>query len=216
MPGRQRVTTSAAIDATFFATPDDFRHWLLAHHERARELWVGFHKRGTGRPSLTWPESVAEALCVGWIDGVRRRIDDERYAIRFTPRKPTSTWSTVNVTLMQKLIADGRVAPAGLRAFERRTAAKSGVYAYEQAGAAELEAQAKRLFRGHPAAWAFFQSQPAWYRKTAIWRIVSAKRDDTRARRLAELIDHCDRGRTIPSLTRMPVAAKGASRRTRG
>ena len=190
------------IDPAYFATPAALRAWLEAHHDSARELWVGFHKKGTGRPSITWPESVAEALCVGWIDGVRRRVDDERYAIRFTPRKPTSTWSTVNIRTMHELIAAGRVRPAGMRAFERRTAANSGVYAFEQPRPAELDPDAERQFRANPRAWEYFQSRPASYRNTALWRVASAKRAETRARRLAELIECSAEGRTIPALTR--------------
>lgn len=192
----------APIAPTYFATPDEFRAWLDANHDSARELWVGFHRKGSGRPSMTWPESVAEALCAGWIDGVRRGVDGERYAIRFTPRKATSTWSAVNVAMMERLLAEGRVRDAGRRAFERRTAERSGIYAYEQRGSAALDGEAEREFRAHANAWAYFQARPAGYRKTAIWRVVSAKRPETRAKRLAELIACSAEGRTIPSLTR--------------
>jgi uncharacterized protein YdeI (YjbR/CyaY-like superfamily) len=198
--------------ATFFAAPAELRAWLDAHHATARELWVGFYKKGSGRPSVTWPESVAEALCVGWIDGVRRRLDDERYAIRFTPRRAGSIWSAVNVATMQELVAAGRARPAGVRAFEARTAARSGVYAYEQPAAAELDAASEREFRADAAAWAYFQSRPASYRRTALWRVMSAKRPETRARRLAELIDCSARGRTIPALTRTPREGTGGER----
>src|SRR5919107_488213 len=126
----------------FFAKPALFREWLEANHERARELLVGFHKRGSARESMTWPESVEEALCFGWIDGVRRRIDDHSYTIRFTPRKPSSIWSAVNTKKMRELIAAKRVHPAGLRAFERRSEAKSSVYSYENRSSAVLDAEA--------------------------------------------------------------------------
>ena len=116
------------MEPLFFATATDFRNWLKTHHATARELWVGFHKKGSGRPSITWPESVDEALCVGWIDGLRRRIDDESYVIRFTPRKPTSTWSSVNTKRMAELIREGRVRPAGLKAFELRSDEKTALY----------------------------------------------------------------------------------------
>lgn len=194
---------AAPIEPVFFATPAAFRAWLDANHATARELWVGFHRKGSGRPSITWPESVAEALCVGWIDGVRRSVDDERYTIRFSPRKAGSTWSAVNIALMERLLAEGRVREAGRRAFERRTTARSGIYAYEQDhGAVALDADSERRFRSHRAAWAYFQARPASYRKTAIWRVISARRPETRAKRLAELIACSAEGRTIPSLTR--------------
>lgn len=194
---------AAPIEPVFFATPAAFRAWLDANHATARELWVGFHRKGSGRPSITWPESVAEALCVGWIDGVRRSVDDERYTIRFSPRKAGSTWSAVNIALMERLLAEGRVREAGRRAFERRTTTRSGIYAYEQDHVAvALDADSERRFRSHRAAWAYFQARPASYRKTAIWRVMSAKRPETRAKRLAELIACSAEGRTIPSLTR--------------
>lgn len=194
---------AAPIEPVFFATPAAFRAWLDANHATARELWVGFHRKGSGRPSITWPESVAEALCVGWIDGVRRSVDDERYTIRFSPRKAGSTWSAVNIALMERLLAEGRVREAGRRAFERRTTARSGIYAYEQDHVAvALDADSERRFRSHRAAWAYFQARPASYRKTAIWRVISARRPETRAKRLAELIACSAEGRTIPSLTR--------------
>ena len=196
-------------EAIYFERPADFRGWLDANHTTATELWVGFHKTGTGRPSLTWPESVEEALCVGWIDGVRRRVDDERYIIRFTPRKATSIWSAVNVALMERLIAEGRVRDAGMRAFERRSEARSSVYAYEQRGGAELDPESERRFREHPEAWVYFETRPAWYRKAAVWRVVSAKRPETREKRLVELIECSAEGRTVPSLTRATGRAPG-------
>jgi uncharacterized protein YdeI (YjbR/CyaY-like superfamily) len=139
MPGIRKttkVTTPPA--ATFFATPARFRAWLEAHHARATELWVGFHRRGSGKPSLTWPESVDEALCFGWIDGVRKSIDATSFAIRFTPRKPSSTWSAIKVAKVAKLEAEGRMRPAGRAAFERRSAVKTQIYSYEQRQAATL------------------------------------------------------------------------------
>ncbi len=189
------------MDARFFASPEEWRAWLEEHHEREAELLVGYHKRGTGRPSMTWAESVDEALCFGWIDGVRRRIDDERYTNRFTPRKATSTWSAVNIALMERLLAEGRVHPAGRAAFERRTETRSAIYAYEQ-DAPELDAESLRALRANAAAWKYFSAAPAGYRKTVTWRIMSAKRAETRQKRLAELIECSAAGRTIPSLTR--------------
>lgn len=186
----------------FFAKPADFRDWLEANHETATELWVGFYKKGSGKPSITWPESVDEALCVGWIDGIRKSIDDESYMIRFTPRKRTSTWSAVNIARVAELTAERRMRPAGLAAFENRSEARSGIYAYEQRKNAAFGKAAEKQFRGAPAAWKFFQAQPAWYRKTATWWVVSAKHEETRQKRLATLIADSKAGRTIRQLTR--------------
>jgi uncharacterized protein YdeI (YjbR/CyaY-like superfamily) len=184
-------------EPTYFATPADFRAWLEEHHASASELLVGFHRKGSGHPSITWPESVDEALCFGWIDGIRRSVDAERYSIRFTPRKARSTWSAVNIGRAEALVAEGRMRPAGLRAYEARTEANSGIYAYEQRGAATFTPEAEAEFRAAPGAWEFFQSQPAWYRRTATWFVVSAKREETRRRRLARLIEDCAAGRRL-------------------
>jgi uncharacterized protein YdeI (YjbR/CyaY-like superfamily) len=172
----------------FFATPSEFRACLEENHERATELLVGYYKKGSGKPSMTWRESVDEALCFGWIDGVRRSLGEESYTIRFTPRKPGSNWSAVNVARVEELTRLGRMRPAGLKAFEGRSEAKTGIYAYEQKDSAALEQAEEKQFRADKPAWEFFQSQPAWYRKTAIWRVVSAKKEETRKRRLARLI----------------------------
>jgi uncharacterized protein YdeI (YjbR/CyaY-like superfamily) len=182
-------------EPTFFATPEDFRAWLEKHHEQERELLVGFYKKGSGQPSITWPEAVEEALCFGWIDGVRKRLAENAYRIRFTPRKPGSNWSAVNVARVQELSRLGRMRPAGLAAFAERSEAKTGIYAYEQKTAAALEESEEQQFRANPRAWDFFQSQPAWYRRTAIWRVVSAKREETRRKRLATLIEESAHGR---------------------
>jgi len=186
----------------FFATPAEFRAWLAEHHDRARELWVGFYKKGSGKPSITWPESVDEALCFGWIDGVRKTIDDESYMIRFTPRKPRSNWSAVNIARVAELTAMGRMHPAGLRAFEQRTEERSGVYSYEQRQHAKLDPAYEERFRANAAAWEFFQAQPAGYRRLAIWWVVSAKKEETRLKRLATLIDDSANGRTIREVAR--------------
>ena len=172
----------------FFATPTKFRRWLDAHHKNTAELWVGFYRKGSGRPSITWPESVDDALCVGWIDGLRKAIDGQSYKIRFTPRKPTSNWSAVNIGRVQELTHQGRMRPAGRKAFELRAEEKSGIYAYENRHAAVLSKSAERKFRAHPAAWKFFQREPAGYRKTTIWWVMSAKREETRQKRLEALI----------------------------
>ncbi len=195
----------------YFARPADFHAWLLENHESETELLVGFHKKDSRRASISWPESVAEALRFGWIDGVRRRVDENSYSIRFTPRKASSIWSTVNTKKMSELVADGLVHPAGLRAFQRRSAARSDIYAYENQESAVLDAESERRFRRNRAAWKFFEGCPPWYRRTAIWRIISAKRPETRARRLAELIDCCAAATSIPTL-RLSSRHSGADR----
>jgi uncharacterized protein YdeI (YjbR/CyaY-like superfamily) len=190
------------MQPTFFATPADFRTWLQEHHQSERELLVGFYKKGSGRPSITWPESVVEALCFGWIDGVRRTIDGESYSIRFTPRKRGSIWSAVNMRLVEELIRDGRMQPAGRAAWEARDPAKSAVYSFERKEPAQLDADADARFRANAQAWSFWQSQPAGYRKTALHWVTSAKREDTRARRLETLIADSAAGLRIASLRR--------------
>ncbi len=186
----------------FFATPAQWRVWLQQHHATARELWVGFHKRGSGRASMSWPESVDEALCFGWIDGVRKRLDDTSYVIRFTPRRAGSIWSTVNLGRVRELTRQGLMGPAGLSAFEGRRPGRSGLYAYEQRKTAALPAAMTRRFKRDRKAWAFYQKQAAWYRRTAAWWVVSAKKEATRERRLATLIGDSAAGRPIGPLTR--------------
>jgi uncharacterized protein YdeI (YjbR/CyaY-like superfamily) len=197
---------------TFFENSEAFGRWLRRNHKKATELWVGYHKRGTGRPSLTWPESVREALRFGWIDGLRRSIDDQTYTIRFTPRKPTSTWSRINIRFAEELIAKGKMEPAGLAAFEARSARQSGVYTYEQEGG-DAEAHVVRELKKSPAAWAFFQNQPPWYRRTSARWVMSARNEETRLRRLATLTADSARERTIGPLTR--PSAKTTGRRAR-
>jgi uncharacterized protein YdeI (YjbR/CyaY-like superfamily) len=201
-----RRLASAAMagseEATFFAAPADFRAWLDENHERASELLVGFYKRDSGRPSISWPEAVDEALCFGWIDGVRRRVDDESYTIRFTPRKPRSHWSKVNVRRVEELRREGRMGAAGLRAFEQRSEERTAQAAYEQDEEPELGADYERRFRANRKAWEFFQSRPPWYRRAATHWVVGAKREETRERRLGQLIDCSDQERTVPPLTR--------------
>ena len=185
----------------FFGAPEEFRAWLEEHHATATELLAGFHKKSTGRPTMTWTESVREALCFGWIDGIRRSLGDESYTIRFTPRKPRSNWSSLNVRHVEELIREGRMTPAGLAAYEARTPERTGVYAFEQRHAARLEPEQEERFRADPKAWEFFQAQPASYRQTAIYWVVSAKREETRARRLATLISDSAAGRRLAQLT---------------
>ena len=178
----------------YFPSPAEFRAWLEKHHDSATELLVGFHKRGTGKPSMTWPESVDEALCFGWIDGVRRSVDEERYTIRFTPRTAKSNWSKVNLARVEELKKLGRMTPAGLRAHEQRSAKRD--YAYEsrpQAFSPEFEKQ----FRANKKAWTFFDAQPPYYRKLMMFWVMSAKRDETRLSRLEKLIAASAAGKRV-------------------
>lgn len=192
------------VEPIFFATPARFRAWLAKQHDKAAEQWVGFHKKGTGKPSITWPEAVDVALCYGWIDGVRYRIDEVSYKIRFTPRKPDSTWSSINVKRVEELTKLGLMAPAGLAAFEKITVGKSGIYAYEQRNEARLDEEMERQFRSNKAAWEYFQAQAPWYRRTSTYWVISAKKPETRQKRLATLIEDCAQGRPIKGLTRKP------------
>ena len=192
------------MEPIFFETPAEFRAWLEEHHADEAELLVGFHKKGSGRPSMTWPESVDQALCFGWIDGVRRGIDEHSYTIRFTPRKARSTWSVVNVRRAEELIEAGLMRPAGLAAFEARTGERSGVYSFEQKDEVAFDEAQARRFQADAKAWEFFQAQPPWYRRTATWWVISAKKEETRAKRLATLIEDSAAGRTLRGLTRKP------------
>jgi uncharacterized protein YdeI (YjbR/CyaY-like superfamily) len=186
----------------FFRSAADFRRWLERHHATADELWVGYHKKGTGTPSIDWPQSVDEALCFGWIDGIRRSLGEESYTIRFTPRRPGSVWSLVNVRKAEAAIAAGRMHAAGLAAFEARTAKGTGIYAFEHEDASAHAAEAEATLRANAAAWRFWSAQPPGYRKTALHWVTSAKRADTRARRLATLVEDSAAGRRIGLLRR--------------
>ncbi len=185
----------------FFATPPEWRQWLAENHDKMTELWVGYYKKGTGKPSITWPESVAEALCYGWIDGLRKTIDDTSYKIRFTPRRTDSNWSAVNVKMVAELTAEGRMEPAGIRAFAARKPDKTGIYSYEQERPT-LDEAFLAVLQANPAAWAFFQAQPAGYQRAVGHWVMEAKREETRMKRLATLIEDSSRGRTVASFTR--------------
>ena len=178
------------------------RRWFERHAAQSTDLLVGFHKKDSGKPSVTWPESVDVALCFGWIDGVRRSLDENSYTIRFTPRRPRSIWSDINVKRAQELIASGLMHPAGVRAFEARREARTAVYAYEQRKTAELDPALKNLFQANRKAWAFFEAQAPWYRRTAAWWVISAKQEQTRARRLHQLIEISEQGGLIAPLKR--------------
>lgn len=177
----------------FFETPAEFRAWLEANHATADELWVGYYRKSTGRPSMTWPESVDQALCFGWIDGIRRRIDDESYTNRFTPRRKGSNWSLVNTRRALELIEAGLMQPAGLSAFEAR---QSDGYSYESGPEGLAEPYESEL-RRHPAVWEYWQAQPPHYRRGSAHWVMSAKREETRQRRLATLIEDSAAGRWI-------------------
>jgi uncharacterized protein YdeI (YjbR/CyaY-like superfamily) len=196
------LTDRAEITPAFYATPDAWRAWLDTHHEGEREHWVGFHKRATGEPSITWPEAVDQALCFGWIDGIRRRVDDNRYMIRFTPRKRTSHWSMVNVRRVGELREAGLMHPAGLAAFAARSEARTGNASYEQRDAAAFDPERERRLRANAAAWEHFSGQAPWYRRTATHWVMSAKREDTRDRRLQQLIEDSAAGRPVGPLAR--------------
>lgn len=181
----------------FFESALDFRAWLESHASIAGELLVGYHKVGTGRPSMSWSESVDEALCFGWIDGVRKRIDDDTYSIRFTPRKETSIWSAINIAKFDQLRAQGRMTPAGERAFANRTEARSAVYAYEQPATAELSPSELKTFRRSKQAWEFFEATPPSYKKVILHWVTTARRVETRAARLARLVEACAAGQRL-------------------
>ncbi|MFN2631947.1 MAG: YdeI family protein [Thermoanaerobaculia bacterium] len=186
----------------FFATPAAFRAWLEAHHETRKELLVGFHKKGSGKPSITWPESVDEALCFGWIDGVRHRLDETAYTIRFTPRRPRSNWSAVNVARVAELTSQDRMRPAGNRAFAARTPERTGIYAFERNEAAKLPPAQEKTLRANRKAAAFFDAQPPGYRKLVTHWVISARQEETRERRLRQLIADSEAGLRIGALRR--------------
>jgi uncharacterized protein YdeI (YjbR/CyaY-like superfamily) len=185
----------------FFATPAEWRAWLSANHATATELSVGFWKLGSGKPSLTWPQSVDEALAFGWIDGVRHRIDEAAYRIRFTPRKPGGIWSAVNIKRFAELTSEGRITPAGQAAYDIGKH-RTGVYSYERA-ASDLAPDELVQFQANAQAWTFFQAQPPGYRKLTIHRVLAAKTPATRARRLALLIDASAQARRLATATQM-------------
>lgn len=184
-------------DITFFETPEDFSTWLAAHHAARDELWVGFWKKATDRASITWPESVDEVLCYGWIDGIRKRVDDLAYTIRFTPRRPGSIWSLRNMERYAALLAAGRIESAGEAAYARRIEAKTGAYSFEQSVTPELSAEFLARLEADPKARTDWRARPPGYRKQVSHWVMSAKREETRERRLASLIADCAAGRKV-------------------
>lgn len=189
----------SADNPRFFATPAEMRAWLEAHHATVDEQWVGYRKKGSGLPSVSWPESVDAALCFGWIDGIRKSIDDASYKIRFTPRRSGSHWSARNLARMEALTSAGLVAEAGLAAYRDRDAANQKRASYEQE-AVVLPAEYEHRIRARPEAWRWLQSARPSYRRQVAWWIVSAKREDTRLRRLAVLIESCAEGQVVPAM----------------
>jgi len=192
---------------TFFKSPSALRAWLRANHAARTELWIGFHKIGSGKPGVTYSEAVEQALCFGWIDGVKKSVNATAYTHRFTPRKPRSKWSAINLERARKLIATGNMEAAGLKALEGADTT-SRAYSYEQRKSAKLSAVQEYQFQARRKAWEFFHAQAPWYQRTATWWIVSAKKEETRKKRLAKLIAHSLAGETIPPLTRKPANRK--------
>jgi uncharacterized protein YdeI (YjbR/CyaY-like superfamily) len=182
----------------FFRTAAELRAWLEANHASATELMIGFYKKSARKKGITYPEAVDEALCFGWIDGVLRSLDAERYEQRYTPRKPNSIWSKINLGHVARLTREGRMRPAGVAAFERRTAARTGVYSFEQERPSELDAARAAKLRANRKAHAFFEAQPPSYRRTAVFWVMSAKQDATRDRRLAILVACSAKGEVAP------------------
>ena len=180
----------------FFRTPADFRTWLEKNHATATELWVGFYTKDSGKPSITWPDSVDQALCFGWIDGLRKRVDEISYQIRFTPRRRGSIWSAINIKRARELVRQKQMRPTGLRAFAARIENKSGIYSYEQRSS-ELSQPYAKLLKKNKAAWSFFEKQPPSYRKMIGWWIISAKKEETRMARLAKLISESAKGKRL-------------------
>lgn len=181
----------------FFETPAEFRAWLAENHATAAEVGVVLHRKASGKPTMTWSDAVDVALCFGWIDSIARRIDETSRVQRFTPRKPKSNWSAVNIKKVAELTKRGLMTPAGLAAFARREEARSEVYSYENRHQAALDPEREAIFRGDAGAWAFFVKQPPSYRQTAIYRVMNAKRDETRSKRLSRLIEVSANGRRL-------------------
>jgi uncharacterized protein YdeI (YjbR/CyaY-like superfamily) len=190
------IMRSAAMKIKYFKSAHDFRRWLEKNHATMQELWVGYYKKSSRQPSITWPEAVDEALCFGWIDGIRKGVDDLRYTIRFTPRRRRSIWSAVNIKRARELSDKGLMKPPGMAAFDARKENLSGIYSYEQRSA-NLDAPYEKRLRQNKAAWDFFYAQPPSYRKAIGWWIVSAKQEVTRLKRLEKLITESGRGERL-------------------
>ena len=190
-----------AVKPKFFRKAAGFREWLSKHHADTSELLVGFHRKETGKPSITYPEALDEALCFGWIDGVRKSLDDSSYTIRFTPRRPRSHWSQVNINRVGVLSEEGRMHQSGVDAFGRRDEKRTALYSYE-ARSRPFDPEAEQAVRAVPRAWAFYQAQTPWFQRNAAFWVASAKRPETRAKRIASLIEHMREGRIPPQFVR--------------
>jgi uncharacterized protein YdeI (YjbR/CyaY-like superfamily) len=190
-------------DVTFFDSSADFRTWLEAHHDQVQELWVGFYKKNSGKAGITYLEAVDEALCFGWIDGIKKRVDDDSYTNRFTPRKARSNWSEVNIQRVGELAQLGRMHPAGLKAFDARDQEKTQLYSYE-ARNRPLDEMYEKSFRANKKAWDFFIAQAPSYQKVAGWWVMSAKREETRLKRLTTLIEDSENRRRLAQVTYAP------------
>jgi uncharacterized protein YdeI (YjbR/CyaY-like superfamily) len=188
----------------FFSSPEEFYAWLEENHETESEVYVGMYKKHTGKRAMSWSEAVDQALCFGWIDGRANAIDEDRYMQRFTPRRPGSNWSKINIAKVAKLTEAGLMRPAGLRAFEARKEAGTDTYSYEQRHLVELTPEFEGRLRANDAAWEYWQARPPSYRTAATFWVMSAKREETRGRRLNQLIECSASGRTVPPLTPPP------------
>ena len=193
------VQPPAAGNLLFFPTPADLRAWFAANHGTSGELWVGYYRKATGLPSITWPESVDEALCFGWIDGIRKSVDEKSYKVRFTPRRSGSHWSARNLGRMKHLMAEGLVTEPGMAAYRARNPARQKQAAHEQKNVA-LPPEYERKLRADADAWDHFRRARPSYRKQVTWWVVSAKREETRLRRLGILIESCAKGEVIPPM----------------
>jgi len=191
---------SVGMDATFFESQAEFHQWLVSNHAEAKELWVGFYKKAAGQTGITYTQALDEALCFGWIDGVRKRIDDDRFTIRFSPRKPRSIWSQVNIKRVEELTGMGLMQPSGLKVFEARDQEKSKQYSYE-ARNRPLDERYEQTFRANQSAWEYFQGQAPSYQRAASWWVMSAKKEETRLKRLAILIEDSAKGRRLAAVT---------------
>jgi uncharacterized protein YdeI (YjbR/CyaY-like superfamily) len=191
-------TKGSESNPLFFKSPPEYRKWLEKNHQTAKELWIGFYKKSTGKPTMTWKETVDESLCFGWIDGIRKSIDADSFKQRVTPRRPTSIWSTINIGRVTALTEEGRMQPAGLAAFEKRDRTKA--YSFENRDAGLGPAELAQL-RKNRKAWEYFEAQPPGYKRLAGWYVMSAKKEETRQRRLERLTGDCAASRRLGVLS---------------
>jgi len=202
---RPDVVEVSRNNLRFFRTRNALRQWLEKNHDKASELWIGFYRKDSGRGGITYAEALDEALCYGWIDGIRKKLDDVSFTNRFTPRKKNSVWSNVNIKHVERLTREGRMMPPGTAAYEAKQDNRSGVYSFERE-TAELEPEMKERFRKNAKAWKFFEGEPPYYRRMASWWVISAKKDETREKRLSDLINYSAKQTRLPSFT--PASAR--------